>query len=250
MILIISSIESSYININSPESINEAEFLLTFPRSGTNLFIVTTQLLFQKPVKKLTNLKRHNDPQLNRLHLTLDYTKTPLYRTHDVIPEMHNLNPFTNKLIVVLRNYKECLISENNYTPEQLKLDILDDNQNVKYSFSKYIKILNFFESWKDKSSKLLIYYEDLVKQDRETLNTIVQFFDESSDLEKMYKNYKANLQKSLSSYSKQTGRGLSKGLDVYHSLDIPQEILHEIDEFIEITYPNLWSKYLSRYKS
>jgi len=234
------------------EKVKNSQFLLTYHRSGTNMFIVTTQLLFRKPVRRLHDPFNAKGYQINLLELKLDNSRPTMYRTHIVRSCMDKIDKSCNKLILILRNYKECLVSQNKYSVRGFVFDVINSvNEEYQDSFKSYITNLQYFENWENESTKLLIYYEDFVQYPEETISKIIEFFDEEPiDLDEFYKSYYEQIGKAYNSYKATSHHGKSNRQLIYHSKNFPKDVLYTVDEHIEKTYPLLWEKYLNRYKT
>jgi len=118
----------------------------------------------------------------------------------------------------------------------------------------KYITNLTLYEKW-DEENKLLIYYEDLISDPRGVITRLLNFLHEEVDcIESFMKDYQKWSKEILDSYcqNKPYAYELSSGgnKEVFHSKGFSDESLVEIDNHIEKTYPNLWYKYLRRYKN
>lgn len=235
-------------DFSHPESIENLEILLTKERSGTNWTIAILQILTRKPVALFDESKNVT----NRLKLELDNTKSPLYRTHDVLPGMRKIDPSKNKLLMTLRNYKECVFRKNK-NPMQFYNDVISE----RGSFKHYIDNLRFFDSWSNEETKHLIYYEDLITEPRENITHLLNFFDENTDnLDDFFNHYDYWRDLVMASYDKQhkvtTKRMVSSNGDktIFHSVEIPLFLQKKIDKHIKEHYPELWKKYLSRYET
>lgn len=243
------------IDISKPEKIEGAEFLLTYPRSGTNWVMTLLQILIKKPVRNANNPTKSTGLVLNRLNLPIDENKSILYRTHRVTTYLRKINPTKNKLLLVLRNYKECIVRQEKCTPESF-FSIIIENKNP---LIHYLDNLIFFDQWKDKNTKLLIYYEDLIHKPYETIEKLLVFFEERSvNVEDFFANYDHWKNQCLFSYIEQTSEDLNKNghtssngdKEVFHSKDFSPEIIQAADRHISKNYPELWKKYLKKYKS
>ena len=224
------------------------EVILTYPKSGTNLTICTIQILTRRPVEYYTQA------MTNRLQLELDRTKTPLWRSHEA-KYIRNLDPNTSKLLLVIRNYKECIVrkvlqmDDPSFTPSKLRNCVV----NNEADFRQYMDNLSYYNAWPNDETKLIIYYEDLISQPRVEISKILDFFGEQdADVDGFFADYDTWMQKIMNSYKKQHGTQYSSGgnKEIYHSKNFPVSILQEIDQSIENRYPELWEKYLNRYRT
>ena len=129
---------------NSLEQEGEIQVLLTFPRSGTNLTLGVLQLLTHKPVESY-----NPGFEVNRLNLDLDQSKVPLWRAHSYSHIKH-LDPNSNKLLMILRNYKECIVThekkmgKEGFAAQELRSSVLKNSG----GFRGYIDNLRFFDQW------------------------------------------------------------------------------------------------------
>jgi len=183
--------------------------------------------------------------------LSIDQSKQPILHTHYPYHHLTNYSKTDNKLIFILRNPKEYLIRrarEQERTSEELHTFITNPN-----SISHYMGYLLFFESW-DEDQRLLIYYEDLVDDCRSTMLKVLKFLEESPDrLDPFIENKSFHEERLLKYYNRihrKGGGSMSKGRDlVYHSRNVPQNILKQIDNHIQDNYPNYWNHYFVRFK-
>ncbi len=240
---------------NKPFDPNEGgqHFLLTFPRSGTNIASCYVQSIAKKPIWFIDQPKPYCHAN-NRLNLQLDYSKTPIYRSHEAEP-LQGLNKQGNKLLFLLRNYKECVHRKNHMkngkhpSNEEFKNLFVDTHPSVK----NYIDNLTTYDHW-DPANRLLIFYEDLIANPLEQVEKILAFFGEPIPEfvnEEFLQSVSGEALEDYHEQHRKTGGSHSKGKDLeFHSKQIPTEYLVEIDERMETQYPHLWEAYLNRYKT
>lgn len=253
--LLISTMEAScketLVRFDNPAKVENEWLVLTYLHSGTNWTMSVVQIMNQNPIYMLDYL-RHGDTreQWNHSGVEVDYTKSRLCFTHEsyIIPK--GLDPSRNKLLVVLRNYKECLVQTLQWTPSEFLNGITKDHRDYKI----YIDNLYYYDEWGDPSTKLLIFYEDLISDPATQITRIAKFFDiEDSKVEEFMENYDYWREVVYQGYARQhihdppTSGGNKK---VYHSKDFPLEILREADHHIKERHPMIWDKYLSRYET
>ena len=235
--------------ISHPRNITNAEFLVGYPRSGNNWTIALLQLLIGKEVRDANDPhKTRKDYVLNRLDLPLDESKPILYRAHDWPRALRKIDTKNNKLIVVIRNFKECLVRHNQYSPKQLLKATVGDGG----EFKRYEKILKLFERW-DENNRFMIFYEDLILYPKKTVACLLDFLDEKPDhMDEFFENFDYWKNKTLTSYKNQHGHKNSSGgkSPIFHIKDFPLKTLKKIDNHIKKTHPLLWKKYLYRYES
>jgi hypothetical protein len=209
------------------------------------------QIMNHNPIYMLDFL-RHNDwrEEWNHAKTFIDYKKTPLCFTHqsELIPQQADISK--SKLLMVLRNYKECLVQTFKWN----SYDLLHAVKTQFRDYKIYMDNLAYYDQWDNPKTKLLIYYEDLVEKPSEQVEKIARFFDIRQDevdafLAK-YDVWHANV---LQSYQKQHPCDLptSEGKKVlFHSQNFPLEVLQQVDAQIKQERPYLWEKYLFRYES
>ena len=235
--------------------------LLSFPRTGTNWACNSIQLLTGRRcyyvAKSLQRL--YTGDGLNRLSAKLNRSKPPLIRSH--IPQaICPLKKHGNKLILLSRNHRETVLRMGKMNSEgifdnDLFEKIINDDPSVSIKISKYYPIYKFFDEW-PKQSRLLVEFEDLVKNPVETMRSILAFIDEpETHLNDYRKNLEIYRSKSVESYDNQPvpkkwGGALSKGVDaLFHSKQASKENLHKIDQFIRNKVgEDLWHKYFAKY--
>lgn len=222
-------------------------FFMTFPRSGTNLTNCYIQALTGKPIAFFTH--KGTNTALNRLNMVLDYSKTTLYREH----HGHLLAPWNkngNKLLFVLRNYKESIHRKTNLKNAKDFRDVFTDDGPVLW---QYINNIRIFHHW-DVNNRLLIYYEDLISDPMNEVKKILKFFDEPIPIYLTNEFLHDVAMKALNSYHEQhidSGGSHSKGQDLeYHTKQLPVKCIKAIDHFMETHFPVLWQNYLKRYKT
>lgn len=224
-------------------------FLLTYARSGTNLTSCYLQYLTGKPIKFLFD--EHTFLAENRLKVPLDYSKLILYRTH-FPKDLKKIDKQNNKLLYILRNFKESLFRHNyqQFENPEAFLAFFKKNDPV---VQEYMDGLEIYDAW-EPTLRLLIHYEDLLNHPMSVISEVLAFFDEpipSHLTDALLKEISA---KTLASYDKQhknVGGSHSKGKDLlYHTRRLPFDILRDIDAVVESNYPVLWKNYLNIYKS
>jgi len=231
-------------------------FLLTFPRSGTNLVSCYIQGLTQRPIWLID---QKSSPHLanNRLSLSLDYSKTPIYRSHKG-DRFEGLNKSGNKLILIVRNYKECIHRESSYQSDE-KFVYRSDEEFANFFLKmepivkNYIKNLATYDQW-DPQNRLLIFYEDLMTSPLEQVTRILSFFGEPIPPYLTGEFLQSIGDQTLESYHsqhKKTGGSHTKGKDLkFHSNQISPSVLVEIDAAMKQANPHLWETYLNRYQT
>jgi hypothetical protein len=159
-------------------------------------------------------------------------------------------NPKEDRLILLIRDYKECLPRQYNYDLEAIKDQIMflqRDKYKPKLPY-EYFDNLYYFDAYQ--GPKLLVYYDDLMKNPKVSLLKIFSFLGESTQyFDSFYNHLEQHKQRSLNLYVTHGGGSRSRGKDDhYHSKKLGYRICFEIDELVRINHPILWKKYLKKY--
>jgi len=212
--------------------------LISYPRSGCNWIRYVTEFLSKKRTPGHFRLIIGGKAAaFNRVHA---------WRAADSFKSYE-------KAILLIRNYKECLIRHH---PEEFK-----KSESVKQFFASgciqppiwYILNIKNFDLFKGK--KLLIYYEDLIKDPKMELSKIIDFL-ELKVPHKRQKSFFGNLDyhknKSMKLYSLNERSDTNGDLNkvIYHSKKLTDEQKEDFDDFLQNNYHALYSRYLRRYRS
>ncbi len=223
---------------------NPRVYLLSFPRSGNTWLRYCIELLTERPTAEYAP----DHSVANGTHLPLGYlaghhvdlSKVPVWKVH----HMYHLdfggyyyNPKRDSLLFLLRNPKEA-IARQSETKEQ------NDSEIQLVNLKWYFNDLGFFDAWYGK--KLLVYYEDLIKNPRMVLTQVLLFLGESDNrLEDFFQKFEQHKIKALGLYDL-LGGSKSKGNDLlYHSQKMSSDERKNFDTWIIENYPLLWKKYL-----
>jgi len=238
----------NFIDWQHPDKIENAEFLVAYPRSGTNWTCALLQILCRKPIKNCNDPLDEKSAVTNRLDLELDYSQPILYRAHDANDKIHTINHSKNKLIVLVRNFKECIVRERKCTEHEFYEIVGKKGPD----FQLYLKNITLYHSWKDPKTKLLIYYEDLIFKPRQTIEKLVNFLEIETDLDHFFDNYEYWKSEVITSYKTQHNTLPSSGgnQEIFHSKDFSKEGLRKLDNYLMKTHSLFWNEYLFRYKT
>lgn len=209
--------------------------LLSYPRSGNtwlrycieNLTSISTRGYDTNPM----------DGSIKNL-----YSKKVVLKRHKVTgPEINR------PLIFVLRNYKEVVRGADERTFETFKE--LCNGKNQPYDYIQSIKAFDESPS----NEKLLIHYEDLMKDPASELLKICDFLGEGSEnIESFVKNLTEHKKQSISFYENHGQKSHTKGdlnkslsMDLYSKEDKVMIDKYMIDTLGKTTY----DVYLKKYK-
>lgn len=227
------------------ESIN---ILLSYPRSGANW----TRFLIEyfSDWSTMAEHKQENNKNSYPLHHNfseIDSTGKSDSRKFYHIHGYKNHND--TKLILVVRNYKECIVRHNyirhlHITPE-IFIDIKQQLTDI------YIKALSVYDKYP--GDKLYIEYENLI--DDELIKIEIQKicdFLSVTDSKNKINSFMENIDKfrKLSSvFYKRLGPTITDGKTrIFHTDKLTLSQQQEMDEIVK-DYPHLYNTYLKKYE-
>lgn len=145
------------------------------------------------------------------------------------------LHEDVDKLILIVRNYKECIVRHMNV--KSIKPTPLIE--------SNYMELIKYYDQFV--GEKTLIYYEDFIvdiKPILEQLLTLLEYDD--SHLKSFIKNLEQHKTQSLALY----GSTITKGKKaLFHSCKLGEELSQMWDKYLIDNYEQLFVKYLKRYE-
>jgi hypothetical protein len=223
---------------------NEPVILLSFPRSGNTWIRYCIEYITKRPTgnpytfAKDPREKSINSPLGNSFDLGVNLKKPIVIKDHGCgdFP----LNE-ANYLIFVVRDYKECLI--RNTVSYQAALDSLLEPNSL---FMNNIKI---YDRW-DSKKRLFLYYEDIITNLEASLLKIADFFQEGHEnIQPFLDDIERHKKNALEIYD-QAGGSVTKGKDLhFHANKLTQFQRLQLDEACENNDPELYQKYLIKYK-
>ncbi|MDX8430969.1 MAG: sulfotransferase domain-containing protein [Candidatus Algichlamydia australiensis] len=219
--------------------------LLSYPRSGSKWFMYVLLFGAERNWKINHQLWKHFQTEI-------DYSKIILDHSHHKKVFARHFQPERDKLIVLVRNYRECIIRRHGAAKIAQIISSIKNQNFEKLNTNWYFDQLAFFDEWPEEN-RLLVYYEDMILRPREVFEEVVAFIgDDPVILEDFFASYKEHVAKSLAwrSAKEKTMRPVSKGKDLsYHSKRISEKEIYAFDEAVKKSYPDLWEKYLTRYE-
>lgn len=191
--------------------------VLGYPRSGTTL----TQCCLNSMQPSIQTAKLHG-------HDIVRKGWTPGYLTHKY--------PY---LILVIRNYRECVMSQLTRGDQQ------NDPARIKVAFIEYMIGISTYDKYKNK--KTVIYYEDFITKPVEIVTQLGAFLN--TKYSHMTEDIDAFMEFSSNNYKQRLGNPLTSGREVQHFTPITYSN-YDFDWQKEIRHLNedLYDKYLSRY--
>ena len=208
--------------------------LVTYPRSGTNWIRYIIETLTDKPSPGKARQRKGTDYGIDRAHAIKRFGK------------------HYESMILVLRDYRECLIRHNSelflyYQNVQMFMD--DDVVISKPSW--YMENIKSFEEFE--GEKLLMYYEDLLNDPEKEIARVGSFLGVGKDrVEAFINDLDTQQQRSINSYSsshKSFTSGDVNKQDFHSRKHLSQEQQMDFDNYFQSNYPVLFEKYLTRYK-
>ena len=209
--------------------------LLSYPRSGNHWLRFIVEWFSNRPTKGAGGGAQIGDFGLMD-NTNGDYI---LYKNH--YPT--NMEP-NEELLFILRNPKEAIIRHT-----------LDFHTKPKFPDPKtmnwYMSLINFYDNHKGK--KLIIYYEDLIENPKETIKDILiflQIYDEKKLLS-FIDNYDKLSNESINIFLTTDERHYSstKGLKtIYHSSSLSTKENNDYINYIDKNFKKI-KKYIMRYE-
>jgi len=215
-------------------------FLISYPRSGNHWVRFIIEWFSGKP----TNGLSLNDPPIYKSipnKNILSHVKTNDF----IIHKSHGTPNQANKLILILRNPKECIYRHKK------KID--------KKNIDDYMSLIKFYDN--HKKMKLLVYYEDLILSPKDVITDITKFLEiyNEKKMNNFMENYDFLFKESIKVYdnSWKTKNIFGSKLRVsetngekiiYHSNKINKKELDQFKLHIENKYKNI-KKYISKYE-
>lgn len=229
---------------NNPQRAHDCTFLISFPRSSQHWMKSCIEILSGIPIYSLYDGYELQNP----LNVPLDHRKKPCFVTH--FPDWVEGAPTNkNRLFVVVRNYKECIIRR------AISFGRSFDFNKDRSSFDLYAQILQYYDAW-DPDHRLLLYYEDIITHPEEEMRKLSVFLKGSQErYEDFVTNYNVYQKRSCNYYEqlqKERGGSMTRGKSpIYHSAKLSPQKLKRFDQEIQNRLGSeLFNKYLSRYTS
>ena len=200
--------------------------LLSYPRSGNHLCRFFIELLSELPTfgckgnpEDIEIHKNIFNEDVN-FNIKNNFNHEDCYYKYHYPPSSSHID--IQNLIVLVRNPREALLS-------QCGLDKLCLN-NAWWSYNGYFNIIDFYNSFQ--GNKLLIFYEDMLTNKKQFINTLYDFLKLDNPEKKDF--VLSNIE-NLYSVSRQVKHATNKSkgsLNFYYG-NISESIKDEFDEFI-----------------
>lgn len=213
----------------------------SYPRSGTHFLCYAMRYL------------SHSMPAKSRLKIERCHSFLRYYEVQKQKNEQPSIDPNKDYLVLILRNYRECMLRSFLGDSEKVLQHLVDDSSS--HLIYRYFNNLEDFDNWPP-HKRHLVYYEDLMQNPMEELLKIANFLkiDKRRVLE-FVKNIDFHREECLKRYNREFKASdyrhtQSKGLDMlYHSKKIPLDERIKMDILAKQRSPYLYKKYLKRYE-
>ena len=196
--------------------------LLSYPRSGNHLLRFFIELLSEIPTYGCIGSTKDIEIYKNKFSENIPFNITN-FDKKDCYIKYHNPpseNIHTNNLILIIRNPKEVLLRHNNY-----KLNVS--------SFEIYFKNIDFYNNHKGK--KLLLYYEDIITNKTDFINTLYNFLDINNFQKKNYvlRNIEKLYNLSANPINRTCWGGVNSNSINFYYKNIPNSIKNQFDSYL-----------------
>jgi len=206
-------------------------YIVSYPRSGNHWMRFIVEFLTGRPTLGCKSS---------------EYYDIPIYKTefkngmcpikiidegNPIARKIHGVNGINddNMIVVVVRDYKECITRHNGFVSENY--------------INEYYNIIDFYD--KHKGNKLLVKYEDLINNNTKVADDVYKFFD-CEDRNRL-NDFKENLDKYRHMNKNVNGRrwlGSISGDDLDFHKNSFKSNFSEFDRYIDENYLELKNKY------
>ena len=245
------------LDFSKPRNISNRLFILTNPKSGSHLLLYSIMKITQVPLRARVPIWHfENDPPFflpeNMMRYPLDFSKPTIYWGHEYTLLGH-LNHSRNKLVFILRNYKEniasqlTLIHKNNKNVNLQDL-LLNEVLNEGGVFKEYMTRLQLFDNWYPRN-RCLVLFDDLTIHPELFIPRVMSFMGDNSEYQyfiEHYDDFKIELMGEYGKKGNRTGSGQDKD---FFSSRISPDVLKTMDDFVQEKYPILWNRYLKQFE-
>ncbi len=248
------------LNFSRSKEIDNTVFILTHPKSATHLLLYSIIKTTGRPVRERAVGAAYTEesPYFDDLEMNypLSSEKPVIYWGHEYF-NLYKLNKRQNKLIFIIRDYKELLLSNTilayNLRPASNFQEILGPTLQREIFqkgtiFMEFLLDLELFHSW-EPSRRCLVRFEDLVKHPERFVPQVLKFIEDASEYQSFVDNYDSFKKEILVKYrQRDNGSGSESDLRFFRRF-VSKEILEEIDAHMMSTYPVLWENYLKEFQ-
>lgn len=224
---------------------------LSIQRSGSHFFInglgyltlepFTTQELFLEGKTADMSLEFRNP-----LHLKYNQEAPPILIRSHLTAFINSFNKHENKLIFILRNPIESLLASKEMRHNK------NLNSISRREIEDYFKYIQCFDMW-PQENRLLIYYEDLIRDPIEVFARTLEFLGKSDErLELLTYDLERLKEESKRTYANHFKKlpPCSNDQPDYHiyRLDNPEAVKQQVSHYLYQLSPKIYDTYLKRY--
>jgi FkbM family methyltransferase len=229
--------------------------LLSYPRSGSTWLRYCIEFLTKRLTIGYVNPGVSMENGLGKLvDIGVDCTKSPiLYKRHGHTPnEKSSWDMDHDKLILLVRNYKECMVRHLSGSTSDLDASLYSQTQGYRDGSLDYIGCLQIYEEWR--GTKIRLYYEDLIRDPEPQLVRVLQLLNvDDTYLPELMKNLDFHKKQSVKIYAGEEGhvsytKGHTDSL-LFHSRNLDEKRKRRWDQHLQDRYPDLVRKHLDRYR-
>ena len=213
--------------------------LITYSRSGTNWLRYVIELLSGRPT-----------PGHERLHGGDDFVIDRAHEGYRVASEYE-------RIILVVRNYKECLVRHsidewkaNKDGSHRLDVTSFLDDQSGRQPPAWFIENLRTYHEFP--GDKLLLYYEDLMTEPETELRRLIEFLDlPRAGVDDLFAHLDEHRRRSVELYRQNQVSYTEGDADKlsHHSESLLSDAeKRAFDAYYAERHPELFRRYLSRY--
>jgi len=218
--------------------------LLSYPRSGNTWLRYSIECITKKPtIGYLDPLsaKFDRNPIGHFVDIGIDKGANNIMTKRHAV-EM--IDEPIDKLIIVVRDYKEVIIRHRKEAPN---VSLLKDSCKSDNSTHNYIQLIDYFDKFE--GDKIMIHYEDIITDIKSVLKKLVDFLEESDEhIEDFMNKIETHKINSIGIYG--PGGSETKGKTLkYHSNKMTNEQKRKWDEYLKTNHSHLFEKYLKRYE-
>ena len=231
--------------------------ILGRPRSGNNWlrfiieYLTNYQTAFSPMDTKMRNPLHLLTSSIDSLKKIKDGVIWDVHRHDDTL--LNKVVENKGKLILILRNYKECIIRHHLFFKNLDKFSKIkgENFEIIKSQFFFYLKLVDYFDKYD--GEKEIIYYEDIIDKNniRESLVKIVSFLNgDFSKIKNFIDSYDSLSSESKDFYKDNLSGSVEAsppGSKIHYSKYLTSEQKQIMDNIIKNSYPNL-EKYLKVY--
>ncbi len=215
--------------------------LLSYPRSGNTWYRYCIEYLTKKPTIGYT-IPESAPWDMKCLGSFVDLGVD--LNADNILIKRHAIDCIdqpVDKFILILRNYKECIIKHTLTDPKNTNMPL---NVHILIQ-SNYMILLQHYEAFS--KEKMVIYYEDLITDVQPILEKSLQFLQhDDTYLKSFMENLEYHKEASLNLYGNSETRGKKI---THHANKLTPEFKQEWDNYLVDNYNDLFTKYLQRYK-